>query len=46
VDIENERLLEPRDEEVSTFANGLVVENSTDTVEDDGALATVNGVER
>ena len=44
-DIEDERLLEPWDEEVSTFANGLV-ENSTDTVEDDSALATVDGVER
>ena len=45
VDIENGRLLEPWDEEVSTFADGLV-ENSTDTIEDDGALATVDGVER
>ena len=45
VDIENGRLLEPWDEEVSTFADGLV-ENSTDTVEDDNALATINGVER
>ena len=42
-DIENERLLEPWDEEVSTFVDGLV-ENSTDTVEDDGMLATIDSV--
>ena len=44
-DVEDERLLEPWDEEMGAFADGFV-ENSTDAVEDDGALAAVDGVER
>ncbi|KAK7821756.1 mads-box protein jointless, partial [Quercus suber] len=44
-DVEDGRLLEPWDEEMGAFADGFV-ENSTDAVEDDGALAAADGVER
>lgn len=43
-DVEDEGLLEPWDEEVGPFADG-VVNDSTETVEEDGALAAVDGVE-
>lgn len=43
-DVEDEGLLEPWDEEVGPFADGLV-DDSTETVEEDGALTAVDGVE-
>lgn len=43
-DIEYERLLKPWDEEMSSFADGIV-DDSTESVEEDGALSTVDGVE-
>lgn len=44
-DIEDVGFLDPRDEEVSAFADGGV-EDAAETVEEDGALAAVDGVER
>lgn len=43
-DIEDVGFLEPWDEEVGTFPNGVVYD-STEAVEEDGALATVDGEE-
>ena len=43
-DIEDEGLLEPWDKEMGTFANG-VVDDTAKSIEKDGALATVDGVE-
>lgn len=43
--IEDIRGLEKGDEEMSAFADGNV-EDSAETVHQDGALAAVNGVER
>ena len=43
-DVEDERFLKPRDQEVSSFADGIRFD-SLETVEDHGALATVDGVE-
>lgn len=42
--IENVRLLDPWDEEMGSFADGFV-KNAPETVEEDSALATVDGVE-
>lgn len=44
-DIEDERLLEPRDEEVGPFTNGLI-DHTTESVKEHGPLASINGVER
>lgn len=42
-DIEDEGLLKPWDQEVSTFTNGFVAD-TTETIEENGALAAVDGV--
>lgn len=42
--IEYERLLKPWDEEMSTFADGII-DDSSKSVEEDSALTTVDGVE-
>ena len=44
-DIENVGLLKPGDEEVGALGDGGV-ENAAEAVEDDGALAAIDGVER
>ena len=43
-DVEDERLLKPRDQKVSSFADGIRLD-SLETIEYHGALATVDGVE-
>lgn len=43
-DVEDERLLKPWDEKVGPFPDGIRLD-SLETIEDDGALATVDGVE-
>ena len=42
--VEDIRSLDPGDEKMSAFADG-VIEDSTEPVEEDGTLATVNVVE-
>lgn len=44
-DVEDEGFLKPWDQEVRSFANG-VFDDATETVEENGALATVDGVQR
>lgn len=43
-DIENVRSLKPGDQEVGAFTNS-VIKDSTETVKQDGALTSVDGVE-
>jgi len=43
-DVEDVRLLDPRDEEMGSLAY-RVVENASETVEEDGTLAAVDGVQ-
>lgn len=43
-DVEDEGFLKPWDQDVGPFADGIWL-NSLETVEDDGALASVDGVE-
>lgn len=44
-DIEDKRLLEPRDEEVGPFTDGLI-DHTTESVKEHGPLASINGIER
>lgn len=44
-DVEEEGLLEPRDEEVSPFSDGLV-DDSPESVEENRPLTSVDGVQR
>ena len=43
-DVEDVGFLDPRDEEVGPLADGLV-EDAPETVEEDGALPAIDGVE-
>jgi len=42
-DVEDVGFLDPRDEEMGSLADGGV-ENASETIEEDGALAAVDGV--